>query len=65
MPNPTADESTATVEPLEDELDPSEASLVERNLRLTPEQRIDQLVRAVEFIRAMRAAVAKKLGRSH
>jgi transcriptional regulator with XRE-family HTH domain len=38
--------------------DPGEASLIERTLRLTPEQRLDELVRTVAFIRAGRAALA-------
>lgn len=39
------------------EPDPAERSLIERNLHLSPGQRLDQLVRTVEFIRAGRTAM--------
>jgi hypothetical protein len=39
-----------------------EASLIERNLRLTYSARLDQLVRTVEFIRAGQAALARIRG---
>ena len=42
--------------------DPAERSQLERNLALTPTQRLDQLVRTVRFIRAGRAALAKRHG---
>ena len=42
------------------EPDPDELSLIERNLSLTPEQRLEQLVRAVAFIAAGRQALADK-----
>ena len=42
--------------------DPAEASLIERNLQLTPTERLDQLVRTVAFIRAGRAALARRRG---
>jgi transcriptional regulator with XRE-family HTH domain len=42
--------------------DPGDASLIERTLRLTPEQRFDELVRTVAFIQAGREALAKQLG---
>lgn len=41
---------------------PDEASLVERNLRLTHTERLDQLVRTVEFICAGQAALARARG---
>lgn len=44
------------------EVDAGEAGLAERNLRLSPEERLDQLVRTVNFIRAGRAALADRLG---
>lgn len=37
-------------------------SLAQRNLLLTPEQRLDQLVRTVKFVRAGRAAMAERPG---
>jgi hypothetical protein len=40
-----------------DRLDPNEPTLLERNLRLTLEERLEQLVRAVRFIEAGRAAL--------
>jgi transcriptional regulator with XRE-family HTH domain len=43
-----------------DDADPGEVSQIERNLALTPTQRLDQLVRAVEFLRAGRAALARQ-----
>ncbi len=43
-------------------LDPHDVSLIEQNLRLTPEQRMEQLVRIVRFIQAGRAALARKRG---
>lgn len=45
-------------EPLEPAVDEHDWSLVEESLRLTPEQRLDRLVRTVAFVRAGRAAVA-------
>jgi transcriptional regulator with XRE-family HTH domain len=39
------------------ELDPGEETLIERNLTLTPAERLEQLVRTVEFIEAGRAAL--------
>jgi transcriptional regulator with XRE-family HTH domain len=42
--------------------DPGEASLIERNLTLSPAQRLDQLVRTVAFIRAGRIALADRRG---
>jgi hypothetical protein len=36
---------------------------LERNLRLTYAQRLDQLVRTVAFIQTGRAALARELGR--
>lgn len=39
-----------------------EASLIERNLSLTYSERLDQLVRTVEFIRAGQAALARIRG---
>lgn len=41
------------------EPDPGERALIERNLALSPTQRLDQLVRTVAFIHAGRAALAK------
>ena len=38
------------------------ATLIERNLVLSPTERLDQLVRAVSFIRAGRSAMAKRDG---
>lgn len=42
--------------------DPGESSLIERNLNLTPTERLDQLVRTVNFIRAGRAALRERDG---
>ncbi len=42
--------------------DPSEVSLLERTLALSPAERLDQLVRAVRFIGEGRAALARSLG---
>jgi transcriptional regulator with XRE-family HTH domain len=42
--------------------DPDELSLIERNLRLTPEQRLDQLRRTVSFIDVGRRALAQRGG---
>jgi hypothetical protein len=42
--------------------DLDEVSLIERNLRLTPEQRLDQLRRTVSFILAGRAALQRRRG---
>lgn len=42
--------------------DPGDVSLIERNLALSPEQRLDQLLRTVAFIQAGRAALARRLG---
>lgn len=39
-----------------------EASLIERNLSLTYSERLDQLVRTVEFIRAGQAALTRIRG---
>jgi transcriptional regulator with XRE-family HTH domain len=44
------------------EPDPSEASLIERNLALDPEARLDQLTRTVAFLRAGRAAIEGRRG---
>jgi transcriptional regulator with XRE-family HTH domain len=44
------------------EADPGERSLIERNLTLTPTERLDQLVKTVAFIRAGRAALAERHG---
>jgi transcriptional regulator with XRE-family HTH domain len=44
------------------ERDSSDASLIERTLGLTPEQRLDELVRMVDFIRAGRRAMRQRLG---
>jgi len=44
------------------EPDPSEASLLESALSLTPTERLDRLVRTVAFVRAGRAAVAERRG---
>lgn len=37
--------------------DPDESTLIDANLRLTPEERLDQLVRTVSFIEAGRRAL--------
>ena len=42
------------------EADPGERSLIERNLTLTPTERLDQLVKTVAFIRAGQAALAEE-----
>lgn len=42
--------------------DPGETALIERNLRLSPTQRLDQLVRTVGFIRAGREQLAARRG---
>ena len=39
--------------------DPEESSLIERNLALSPAERLDQLVRAAAFIREGRAAMTR------
>ncbi|MEE9278569.1 MAG: helix-turn-helix transcriptional regulator [Myxococcota bacterium] len=39
-----------------------EASLIERNLVLSPSERLDQLVRTVEFIRTGQAALERARG---
>jgi transcriptional regulator with XRE-family HTH domain len=44
------------------EADTAERSLIERNLALSPGERLDQLVRTVRFIRAGRAALAARDG---
>lgn len=44
------------------DVDPGHATLIERTLRLTPERRLDDLVRAVDFIRAGRRALARRSG---
>jgi transcriptional regulator with XRE-family HTH domain len=44
------------------ESDPSERSLIERNLSLSPTERLDQLVRTVRFVRAGRAALEQRDG---
>lgn len=41
------------------EADPNEVSLIERNLALSPTERLDQLIRTVEFIRAGQASLAR------
>lgn len=51
--------SSPPQEPRRVETDPDELSQIEANLTLTPEQRLRQLVRAVRFIEAGRAAVEK------
>lgn len=40
------------------ETDPNEVSLIERNLTLSPTERLDQLVRTVEFIHAGQVSLA-------
>ena len=40
-------------------LDPHDVTLIEGNLRLTPEERLEKLVTMVRFIEAGRAAVAR------
>jgi transcriptional regulator with XRE-family HTH domain len=42
--------------------DPAERSLIERNLSLTPTQRLEQLARTVRFIEAGRRALADRRG---
>jgi hypothetical protein len=42
------------------ELDPAEIAQLERNLALTHAERLDQLVRAVAFIRAGQAELARR-----
>lgn len=42
--------------------DPAEATLIERNLALSPAERLDQLVRTAAFIRDGRAAMARRHG---
>jgi transcriptional regulator with XRE-family HTH domain len=42
--------------------DPDEASLIERNLALSPEERLDQLRRVVSFVQAGRSALMRRLG---
>lgn len=48
--------------PMMIERDSGDASLIERTLGLTPEQRFDALVRTVEFIQAGRRAVRQRIG---
>lgn len=45
-----------------DDADPSEVSLIERNLALSPAERLDQLVRTVRFVYAGRAALKRRRG---
>lgn len=40
--------------------DPAEIASIQRNLALTPTERLDQLVRTVAFARAGRAAIKKR-----
>ena len=42
--------------------DAGDASLIERTLTLTPEQRFDELVRTVSFVKAGRRALAERRG---
>lgn len=44
------------------EPDPGETSLIERNLGLSPEQRLDQLLRTLAFIHAGRSALTDHRG---
>ena len=44
------------------ELDSDQWALVEANLRLTPEQRLDQLVNAVAFIQAGQTQIGRTSG---
>jgi len=44
------------------EPDPGEVALIERNLGLSPGERLDQLVRTVRFIRAGREKLGKRRG---
>jgi hypothetical protein len=63
MPNETRDEAKARGEtPPPVALDPHDVSLIEQNLRLTPEQRMEQLVRTVRFIQDARAALTRARG---
>ena len=48
--------------PMMIERDSGNASLIERTLGLTPEQRLDALVRTVDFIQAGRRAVRQRIG---
>jgi len=43
-----------------EDADPSEVSLIERNLALSPAERLDQLVRTVRFVHAGRSALARR-----
>ena len=43
-------------------LDPHDVTLIERKLRLTVEQRIEELVTAVNFITELRAEVSRARG---
>lgn len=42
--------------------EPGDVTLIERTLELTPEQRLDELVRTVAFIRAGRRALRARRG---
>lgn len=42
--------------------DPGESTLIERNLALSPTERLDQLTRTVAFVRAGRKAMARAHG---
>ena len=44
------------------EPDPGEVSLIERNLGLSPSERLDQLVRTVRFIRAGQERLGQRRG---
>ena len=59
-PNESLDGATHELQ--EVRLSADEVAILERNLRLTPEQRLDQLVRAVRFIEEGRAAVKRARG---
>ncbi|MFN2383783.1 MAG: helix-turn-helix transcriptional regulator [Gemmatimonadota bacterium] len=43
-------------------IDENEIGVLERNLALNPTERLDQLVRAVDFLRAGRAGMARRRG---
>jgi transcriptional regulator with XRE-family HTH domain len=45
-----------------EDADPGTLSLIERNLALSPTERLDQLVRTVAFIRAGRAELDRRRG---
>ena len=63
MPKPKREEAVVReAAPAYAALDPHDVTLIEQKLRLTVEQRIEELVTAVNFIADLRKEVAKSRG---